>query len=137
MKRVHVSVALLVGLPGGWLWGSSGSRHLERALQAAESCNDLLEARTSLLAARVALDDADFREMSRHVAVACGFAGRAGARLERLGRRDEAQRLDLTGIGAEIDAAARLGARLDREAQARAPESTATFEEAAGTAASR
>ena len=127
--RVGVVVALLVGLLGGWLWGASGRADLDRALQAAELCNDLLEARTSLLAARVNLDDGDFGEMSRHLAVARGFAGRAGVRLEKLGWRDESQRLDLAGIGAEIDAAEHLGERLVREARTRGRDATSTVDE--------
>jgi len=128
--RVGVLVALLIGLLGGWLWGDSGRADVDRALQAAELCNDLLEARTSLLAARVNLDDGDFGEMSRHLAAARGFAGRAEARLENLGWRDESRRPDLAGIGAEIDAAEYLGERLVREARTRGHDTTPAVEEA-------
>jgi len=137
LKRVGAFAALLVCLLGGWFWGASDKWHLDRALQAAELRNDLLEAHFSLLAARVDLDDADFREMTRHLAAARGFAVRAGARLENLGWRDEAQRLDLAGIGAEIEAATRLGARLDREARAGAPETTRAVAVVVGTTAKR
>lgn len=113
-KRVGVLVALLVALLGGWLWGASGRSDLDRALQAAELRNDLLEARSALLAAHVALSDADLLEMNRHLENARTLAGRAGVRLDNLGWKDEAQRLDLAGFGAEIDAARRLGTRLAR-----------------------
>ena len=128
-NRVGVFVALLLGLLGGWLWGASARVHLDRALQAAELCNDLVEARTSLLAARVDLDDADFDGMSRHLAAAREFADSAGVRLENLGWRDESQRLELAGIAAEIDAAARLGARLVRQAPTRGREATTAVEQ--------
>jgi len=117
-KRVGLQVALLViGLLGGWLWGASERSHLDRALQAAELCNDLLEARTSLFAARDGLNHGDLREMSGHLAAARWFAGSAEMRLDKLGWRDEAHLLDLADIGAQIDAAARLGVRLDLETQ--------------------
>ena len=138
-KRVGVSVALLVALLGGWLWGASGRSDLDRALQAAELRNDLLEASTSLLAARVDLHDANLREMNRHLEDARRFAGRVGLRLENVGWKDEARRLDLAGFGADIDAVERLAARLDRRAPARAPDAiaTATIEEVVGTLAGR
>jgi len=136
-KHAGLSAALLVALLGGWFWGASGRWHLDRALQAAELRSDLLEARASLLAARVALYEADFRDMSRHLEDARGSASRVGVRLESLGWRDEAQRLDLAGLDARIDTAERLGAWLDRGAQARAPEVATTIEEVVGPLAKR
>ncbi len=65
--RVGVVVALLVALAGGWLWGASGRAELVRARRAAEVRNDLLEARISLLGARVNLYDADFAEVNRQL----------------------------------------------------------------------
>ena len=132
-RRVGLFVALLIGLLGGWLWGASGRAHQDRALQAAELCNDLLEARSSLLAARVDLDDADFGGMSRHLAAARRFADRAGVRLENLGWRDEPPRLELAGIALEIDAAAGLVARLVRAAPPRGREATTAVEEVVRT----
>ena len=133
LRRIGVSVALLAALAGGWLWGASGRVELGRALHSAEVRVDLTEARASLLAARVMLYENDFRAMSRHLEDARGFAGRAGLRLESLGWKDEARRLDLALFEAQIDAAQRLGALLDRKARARAPaESTPTIVEALG-----
>jgi hypothetical protein len=128
-KRVGVAVALVVTLVGGWLWGVHGGWDPDRARLAAQVRSDLLRAHVSLLAARVDLDDADFRDMRRHLEDARGFADRAGVRLDDLGWKDEARRLDLAGFGAEIEAAERLGARLDRRARARAIEAAATIEE--------
>lgn len=133
-NRVGMSVALCITLLGGWLWGASGTGGLERALQAAELRNDLIAARASLLAARVALYHADFRQVSRYLADARGLADRAGARLESLGWREEEQRLDLAAFAAEIDAAERLAARLARGlrgARVRGPDAT-TVEEVVG-----
>jgi hypothetical protein len=135
-KRVGVGVAVVATLVGGWLWGAACGRwDLDRALLAVELRKDLLEARTSLLAARVDLYDADFRDMRRHLEDARRFADRAGMRLGNLGWKNEAQRLDLAGFDAKIEAAERLGARLDRHPQAPAAEATATIEEVAALAA--
>jgi hypothetical protein len=110
---------------------------LNRALQAAELRNDLLEARASLLAARVDLYDADLSDLSRHLEDARRFAGRARVRLDTLGWQEEAQRLNLPGLAAEIDAAQRLGARLGARALPRAPGAAATFEDVRGTLVGR
>ncbi|MBE3133967.1 MAG: hypothetical protein IMZ55_10870 [Acidobacteria bacterium] len=59
------------------------------------------------------LCDADFGEMSRQLETARGFVGRAGARLGTPGLKEDPQRLDLAGFGAEIDEAQRLAARLN------------------------
>jgi hypothetical protein len=116
--RGGVFVALLVALLGGWLWGASGRWALDRALQAAELRNDLLEARASVLGARVSLCDADFGEMSRQLGDARGFVRRAGERLDTPGSNDDPQRLGLAGFGAEFDAALWLAARLTSGAAA-------------------
>jgi hypothetical protein len=116
--RVGVFVALLVTLLGGWLWGASGRWELDRTLLAAELHINLLEARASLLGARVNLCDADFGEMSRQLENVRGVVGRAGARLDILGPSGP-QPLDLAGFGAEIDEAQRLAATLSPGAGSR------------------
>ena len=46
MKRVlEISVALLVALGAGWVWGASGRSDLTRALRIAELRDSLLEGR--------------------------------------------------------------------------------------------
>ena len=136
-KRVGVSGALIAALLGGWLWGASGRRDLDRALQAAEVRNDLLEARTSLLAAHVDLYEANVSGMSRHLQDARWFAARADARLGSLGWQEEAQRLDLAGFAAGLHAAERLRTSLDRDAPARASGATPTVGDAVGSLAKR
>jgi hypothetical protein len=108
--------ALLVTLFGGWLWGASGRADLVRALRTAEVHNDLLEARASLLGARVNLCDADFGEVSRHLEIARVFVGRAGARMRTPEVEAELRRLDLAGVRAGIDEARALTATLVRGA---------------------
>jgi hypothetical protein len=121
VKRVAVFVALLVALLGGWLWGASAGRSPARALEAVELRNDLLEARTSLAAARADLESGDVREMSRHLEDVRRFARRVAVRLEHLGWKAEAERLDLAGLGAQIDAAERLGRHLLQSGRTRSP----------------
>lgn len=109
--RVGMCVALLVTLFGGWVWGASGRWDLGRALRAAEMRDDLLEARASVLGARVNLCNADFGEMRRQLENARGVVGRARARRHTLSS-SEPQPLDLAAIGIEIDEAQRLATRL-------------------------
>ncbi len=108
-----IAIALLVVFLGGWLLGVSGRSELDRALRAAELRNDLLEARASVLAARVSLSDGDFNETNRRLRDARGFVRRALARTGAGGLDGEQQRLEFASFGAEIDEAQRLAAVLD------------------------
>ena len=118
IRRLSVTVLLLVAVLGGWLWGASGRWELDRALRAAtvrsnllEARYDLLEARASMLGVRVSFCDADFDGMSRHLTDARLFVGRAGAWLDAPGVPAGAPALDLAVFGAHIDEAQRLVAR--------------------------
>ncbi len=113
--RVGVCVALLVALLGGWLWGAAGKRELDRALLAARAQNDLLEARVSLLGARVSLYDGDLREVHWQLENARSMVGRAGARIGTPGPLPEwrGRGPDLGDFSAEIDEAQRLAASLN------------------------
>lgn len=111
-KHLGMLAALLATLFGGWLCGASGRADLVRALRTAEVHNDLLEARASLLGARVNLCDADFGEVSRQLEIARAFVGRAGGRVRTPEVDAELQRLDLAGVRTEIDRAQRLAATL-------------------------
>jgi hypothetical protein len=115
-KHLGMLAALLVTLFGGWLWGASGRADLVGALRTAEVHNDLLEARASLLGARVNLCDADFSEVSRHLEAARVFVRRAGERVRTPEVEAELRRLDLAGVRTEIDEARRLAATLARGA---------------------
>jgi hypothetical protein len=115
--RVGIAVALLAALVGGWFWGASGRWDRDRALQAAELRNDLLEARASLLGARVFLCDADFDGMSRQLENARRSVANAGSRLDTGGPTAGPPRLDLASFGADLDEAQRLVARLNPAAR--------------------
>lgn len=119
--RVGVCVGLLAMLFAGWLCGASGRWELDRALRAAELHNDLLEARASVTGARVSLCEADVSQMIRQLEDARRFVARARARSGFPGVSDGPLRLDLAGLGAEIDEAQRLVAGLPPGQPAAAP----------------
>ncbi len=98
---------LLVTLLGGWLWGASGRSDLVRALRAAESRRNLLEARASVLGARVSLCDADLDGVNRQLEDARAFVG---ASLSGPRAADPDMRQDLAGLLSGIGNAQRLAA---------------------------
>ena len=128
-------VALLVALLAGWLWGASGKWDLDRALQASELRIDLLEARSSVLDARLDLYNVNFGDASRHLESARTLLGRAGERLKNLGRQDDVKRLDLALV--RIDEAQQLAGQLDQGANSRAAEAAKTIQDVLGTGAKR
>lgn len=119
-----VLVALLVAGAGGWLWGASGRWENERALQRAELRNDLLEAHSLLLAARLSIYDVNFGDASRHFENAKAFLRRTEERLKSLGSAEDAERLDLAV--ATIDEAQRMAGQLDQGANSRAADAAKT-----------
>lgn len=119
-----VVVALLVAGAGGWFWGASGRWENERALQAAELRNDLLEAHSLLLDARLSIYGLNFGDASRHFEDAKGLLRRAGGWLKGLGRGEDAKRLDLAVT--TIDEAQRMAGQLDQGANSRAADAART-----------
>jgi hypothetical protein len=77
-----IVVALVVALSAAWLWGSSGTRDLQRALDAADLRNDLLDARGAALSARVDLYVVNFGDASRDFEAARAALRRAESRLK-------------------------------------------------------
>lgn len=118
--------AVLVALLAGFLWGASGKTTIERALERSELRNELLEARSTALAARVDIYNTNFGEASRHLEEARSSLTRAVQRLERLDRDTEAQRLQ-SALG-PIEEAQRLTSKLDLGANARTAEAIKTLE---------
>jgi len=114
--RLAVVAALLAVLLVGKLWGGSGSRELDRALQAAALRGDLLEAHAALLSARLSLCNADVGDVDQRLDDARVLVGRAGARLGDAGVNDDLLRLNLAGFGAGIDEARQLAVRLSQGA---------------------
>jgi hypothetical protein len=114
-------IVLLVALLGGWLWGASGRADLTQTLRASELRDDLREAHTSLLGARVDLYERNFHSASRHLDRARDLLRRAEQGGTRLGWRDEVTRLDLARFEADLDEAQRLLGRLDQDVRPVAP----------------
>jgi len=125
-----VLIALVVVLLGGWIWGASGKGTLERALEASELSNDLLEARSSVLAARLDLYSVNFGDASRHLESARAQLGRAEEQLKGLGRKDDVKQLQ--PALAQIDEAQRLARQLDPSANARAAEAATIIDDVLG-----
>lgn len=121
-------VALPIALLGGWLWVAPGNSNLDRPLRASELRDDLIEAHTSLLGARVDLYERNFRSASRHLEDVRGLLRRAEEQGQRLGWRDEVTRLDLARFEANIDEAQRLLGQLDHGANSLVPQGQGVFE---------
>lgn len=130
-----VVVALLVAGLGGWFWVTSGMRDVNRALQASQLRSDLLEARSSVLTARLDVYSINFGDASKRLEDARAQLRRADEQLKSLGRHDALKRLEPAFTG--IDEAQRLAGQLDQSANARAAEAAKIIEDVLGTEATR
>jgi hypothetical protein len=122
-----IFVALVVALAAAWLWGSSGTRDLQRALDAAELRNDLLAARGAVLSARVDLYLVNFGDASRDFEAARTVLRQAEGRLKTAGRDEDVKRL--AEALAKLDEAQQLAGKLDQTANARAAEALKPIDE--------
>ena len=113
---------LLIAFSGGRLWVAPGHTDPDRARRASELRDDLREAHTSVIAARVDLYERNFLSASRRLEVARALLRSAEERGRRLGWRDEKTRFDFTRFEADIDEAQRLLGQLDAGAGSPAPE---------------
>ena len=120
-----IVVAVLVALGAAWLWGASGRWEAQRALGMSELQNDLLDARSAVLDARLAIYSVNFGEASRHLEDARGLLRRADERLKGLGRQEDAKQLEPAIT--QIDEAQRLAGRLDQDANSRAGDAAKTL----------
>jgi hypothetical protein len=120
MSRVVLgaSVAVLVALLVGWIWGASGKSALGHTLEATELRMNLVESRGAVQSARVDLYNNNFGEASRHLGEARALITQATALLETHGRPGEEKAL--MPASTSIDDAQRLAGKLDQGAQARA-----------------
>jgi hypothetical protein len=130
-----IVVALVVALSAAWLWGSSGKRDLQRALDAAELRNDLLDARGAALSARVDLFIVNFGDASRDFEAARTALRRAESRLKTLGRDEDVKRVGVA-LG-RIDEAQQLAGKLDQTANTRAADALKPVDEILAAVAPR
>ena len=122
-----VGVALVAMLGVGWLWGASGRSQIDRDLQAAALRGSLVEGRAALLDARLDIYGINFGDASRHFEAARTALRDADARLNGLGRPDEAKRVELALK--RVDDAQRMAGQLNQDANALAAEAAKTIDE--------
>jgi hypothetical protein len=136
MKRIlGRGVALLVALGVGWVWGASGRSDISRALQLAELRDGLLEGRAAVLDARLDIYSVNFGEASRHLEMARSALRAADARLNDLGRQEEATQLKIAL--ARIDEAQRAAGQLSQNANSQAADAARTINEVLENTAKR
>lgn len=130
-----IGVAVLVALGVGWAWGASGKADITRALRVAELQNGLLKGRAAVLDARLDIYSVNFGDASRHFEAALDALRASEARLNDLGRQEDAKRL--TNAVARIDEAQRKAGQLNQDANALAADAAKTINEVLGSAATR
>ena len=136
MKRVvRIGVALLVALGVGWAWGTLGKSNIDRALRNAELRDSLLEGRAAVLDARLDLYSVNFGNASRHLEAARSALKTADARLNAVGRQDDAKRLTIALT--RIDEAQRMTGRLSQDANSLAADAAKTIDDVLGSSAQR
>ena len=127
MKLVlGITLAVLVALGTGWLWGRSGRAELGRALEVAELQKTLLEGRTAVLDGRLAIYNINFGEASSHFEKARIALRAAEARLNALGRQEDSKQLALALT--RIDEAQRKSGELSQDANALAADAAKAVE---------
>ena len=130
-----IAVGLLVALGVGWVWGASGRSEINRALQLAELRDNLLEGRAALLDARLDVYSVNFGEASRHLEAARTALRAADARLNDLGRQEEATQMK-TAL-TRIDEAQRMAGQLNQNANSLAADAARTINDVLGSIAKR
>ena len=121
LKKVLLGVAIGLGiLLVGFLWGASGRRTAERALDDTRQQLDLAEARGRILDARVSLYNVNFGEAQRQLEDAKVPLTRARDQYQQDGKRDSAE--GLSAALARLQDAQRLAGRLDQNANTQANE---------------
>ena len=136
MKRILVmGVALLVALGVGWVWGASGRSDISRALQLAELRVGLLEGRAAVLDARLDIYSVNFGEASRHLEMARSALRAADARLNDLGRQEDATQLKIALT--RIDEAQRTAGQLSQDANSQAADAARMINDVLGSIAKR
>jgi len=130
-----IGVALLVALGAGWVWGASGRSDITRALRIAELRGGLLEGRAAVLDARLAIYSVNFGDASRHFEAARTTLRATDARLNDLGRREDATRLKAAVT--RIDEAQRMAGQLNQNANALAADAAKTIDDVLGSTAKR
>jgi hypothetical protein len=124
MRRAKLALigvgVLIVVLGVGFVWGASGRRVAERAVEDSKQQLDLAEARGRILEARVSLYNVNFGDAQRQLEDAKTPLTRARDRYQQDGKRDAAE--GLSAAIAKVQEAQRLAGRLDQNANSQANE---------------
>lgn len=115
---ITVVVTVIVVLGIGYLWGSSGRRAAQAALDESRQQLDLAEARGAILDARVSLYNNNFGDASRRLEDAKVPLRRVKDRYQNA--RENRAALSIDAALRHVDEAQVLSARLDPTANARA-----------------
>ena len=134
-RTLGTGVALLVALGIGWVWGASGRLDISRSLERAELRDGLLEGRSAVLEARLDIYSVNFGEASRHLEMARSALRAADARLNDLGRQEDATQLKIALT--RIDEAQRMAGQLNQDANALAAGAATTIHDVLGGGAKR
>ena len=119
-RTLGTGVALLVALGIGWVWGASGRLDISRSLELAELRHGLLEGRSAVLEARLDIYSVNFGEASRHLEMARSALRAADARLNDLGRQEDATRLKIALTRIDDPLTAAFGSKIFTPPAARA-----------------
>lgn len=122
---LSTAAALLIALLAGYLWGASGRRAAQQALEASRMRADLLEIRVSIADARVELYNVNFGNASRDLQAAIDRLSPLAARLKAANGVDAQAAAE---AAAKADEAHRLAGALDSGANARAAEAAAALD---------
>ena len=123
-----VTLALLVALAGGYVWGSSGRLELQSRLHDMELRVQVSDARARLLAARVDLYSLNFGAATQNLEAAKIPLQAVVQRYE--GDGETARVTEARNALASIEKARRLAAQLDQSAQGAAADALAALERA-------
>jgi hypothetical protein len=123
---LYVVAALLVALLAGYLWGSSGRRSAEQAIDASRLRADLLEIRGSIVDARVDLYNVNFGNASRDLQEALDRLPSVADRLKSEGTTQDQQAI--AEASAKAEEAHRLAGKLDAGANSRAAEAAVALD---------
>jgi hypothetical protein len=125
-----VFVTLVVCLGLGFVWGASGQREFQTALDEARQQLDLAESRGRILDARVSLYNNNFGDASRHFEDAKPPLRRLKARYHDASRNDAASGID-AALG-HVEEGQRLAGKLDQSANTKAGEALEALRVASG-----
>jgi hypothetical protein len=123
---LSIAAALLIALLAGYLWGASGRRAAQQALEASTLRADLIAARSSIVDARVDLYNVNFGNASRDLQAAIDRLPSLADRMKTAGTADDQQAI--AEASAKADEAHRLAGKLDAGANGRAADAVAALD---------